>query len=146
MNVVQTERQRLTILLGVIGFPARSTDWLDTSSLSMLLAPSRQKSIHGEINLITNFGLATQKQSDIALIYLSGVLHRSPFTVHRSPFAGSPFVVPLFAAKRFFTVGGFPISPIGPIGPIHANPKRHPPALTPAIEIPTQRQTANCEP
>jgi hypothetical protein len=93
MNVVQTERQRLTILLGVIGFPARSTDWLDTSSLSMLLAPSRQKSIHGEITLITNFGLATQKQSDIALIYLSGVLHRSPFTVHRSSFTVRGFAV-----------------------------------------------------
>jgi hypothetical protein len=31
MNVVQTERQRLIILPGVVVVPARSTDWLDTS-------------------------------------------------------------------------------------------------------------------
>jgi hypothetical protein len=39
----------------------------------MLLAPSRQKPIHGEGTLGCNFEAARQKRSDITLIGLSGV-------------------------------------------------------------------------
>jgi len=70
--------KQLIIVPGVSAIAAFSPvkpDWLDTSfSLSMLLASSRQKPIHGRLIVGRNFLIARQKQSDSALIGLSGVL------------------------------------------------------------------------
>jgi hypothetical protein len=54
---------------------ARWQDWLDTSfSLSMLLASSRQKPIHGKAKLSRKLNAARRKRSDLTLIELSGAL------------------------------------------------------------------------
>jgi hypothetical protein len=63
---------------------AEKTGWTP-DSLSMLLASSRQKPIHGEVNVSPKFSTARRKGSDLTLIKLSGVLQGLPFAVRRRP-------------------------------------------------------------
>jgi hypothetical protein len=65
----KAERQQLTSFPAVTAFPlADTTDWAPVSLHAPV--PSRQKPIHGKRTLTVRTGLATQKQSDFALILL----------------------------------------------------------------------------
>jgi hypothetical protein len=82
----------------------------------MLLASSRQKPIHGALNVSPKFNAARRKGSDLTLIELSGALegsrlavHGSRFTVHGSLFAVrcSLFAVCSSRLRHCFSFSGF---------------------------------------